>query len=369
MGTVNVTTGGPVPWPDAVRAWVDEGQLVLAGCARRYGSLITYGELAEEIQTNTGIRTTSLLQNWIGEVLAKIHDEQPSTEPALTAFVIDAHGYTGKGYADAIKRRDGAPPANLEEHAAHERLRCHRHFEAPDLPTDGGIAQYPPGVVQERRQARQEAQNAARQETCPEHGLRLTMAGTCDMCPSPRGSGMPDILAIEGAWDDGLAYLESVRHTVELLGSATEITFMHRHAESPDMLKALLDLWVTHHAESHVGFLAFHGVQGKLQFQGDEEMTLEELGEHLDGRVDGGAIHLGGCSVLRLGDERIQQFRKTAGASIITGYRKDVDWLEAAVFDALVLSHLAQMTPGRAKNALVKKYPDFIERLGFVAYR
>ncbi len=178
---------------------------------------------------------------------------------------------------------------------------------------------------------------------------------------------MGHIFAVEGAWEDGVEYLESVRPVLETIASTTGVGFVHRHAETPAMMRALMDIWVSYETGYHVGYFAFHGVPGAIEFQHGEQMSLEELGEHLDRRVNGGVIHLGGCSVLRIGDRRLQEFRKRAGASLVTGFRRDVDWLESAAFEVLALYRLADSSPGHAINHITRKYPDLVDRLGFVA--
>jgi hypothetical protein len=141
--------------------------------------MITYGKLGEEIQETTGIRTTSLLQNWISRVLFAVAETQAEEEPALTAFVIDSDGYTGRGYDNVVERQE--EELSREDHAARERLGCHRFFEAPDLPPDGGSPTYPPGVLRDRAEERRRAQNRPR-EACPKCFTQLPATGVCDEC-------------------------------------------------------------------------------------------------------------------------------------------------------------------------------------------
>ena len=184
-GTYRVATEQAVEWPDAVDAWADAARPVLERLARKYGSMITYGDLAEEIQTTTGIRTSMLLPNWIGQVLGRVVHSQPADEPALTSLVIDASGYTGKGYAEVIRRRHGAEVHTLEDHAANERLRCHVYFGATNIPPSGGRPIYAPSG--RKPQTAQRSKAAAAPQTpppavCPTCFVQLPQSGECDSC-------------------------------------------------------------------------------------------------------------------------------------------------------------------------------------------
>jgi hypothetical protein len=46
----------------------------LIDTARRYNDYVTYKQLADEVQTGTGITTKTLLPNWIGAVLGSVAD-------------------------------------------------------------------------------------------------------------------------------------------------------------------------------------------------------------------------------------------------------------------------------------------------------
>jgi hypothetical protein len=138
-------------------------------------------ELAEQLQAATGIRTTQLLQYWIGPVLGRVARSQPPDEPALTSFVVQSNGTIGSGYVEIIRGREPTEPADIEELAAHERLACHQHFGA-ELPPDGGKPVYTHEV--RSRRVWQRAQRSARppSQTCPACYTQLPLSGVCDGC-------------------------------------------------------------------------------------------------------------------------------------------------------------------------------------------
>lgn len=143
-GTFRASDGAPVAWADAVDAWAAAARPVLVALARQHGAWISYGELGEEVQRITGIRTTMLLHRWIGEVLRHLTDAQPAGEPMLASFVLRADGTVGSGYAADLGPDELGPEGegvDADELAARERLACHRHFGAT-LPADldGSVA-------------------------------------------------------------------------------------------------------------------------------------------------------------------------------------------------------------------------------------
>jgi hypothetical protein len=95
----------PVSSADALAAWVVEARPVLERIAKTYHATITYKDLAEGVQVESGIRTRRLLQHWIGDVLGTVaHDCQTAGEPLLSSLCVRADGTVGPGYAVAGSR-------------------------------------------------------------------------------------------------------------------------------------------------------------------------------------------------------------------------------------------------------------------------
>jgi hypothetical protein len=120
-------------------AWAEAARPVLLEAAGRYRATVTYKQLASAVQEHTGITTTQLMPQWIGDVLGRVADECASRdEPLLSSLCISAQGSVGQGYAEAVERAAGSRPADPDDHAANERLRCYQHWQAEGLPRDGG---------------------------------------------------------------------------------------------------------------------------------------------------------------------------------------------------------------------------------------
>jgi hypothetical protein len=66
----------------AYELWASEAHETLTGVAGVYHAVITYGDLAEEMQKASGARTSVPFRHWIGEVLRQVvvraHKQQRS---------------------------------------------------------------------------------------------------------------------------------------------------------------------------------------------------------------------------------------------------------------------------------------------------
>lgn len=182
-GTHRVSDGAPVAIDRARSAWADAARPVLQSVARRYHATITYSELADAVQRQTGISTGQLMYYWIGPVLHLVADGcRQRSEPLLTSLCVRADGTVGDGYAEEVgKAYGGAPPADPERHAAEERLACYRHFGAV-LPADGGRPALTPQVKARRDRAAARRPEPKDLGSCPNCFMKLPLSGICGNC-------------------------------------------------------------------------------------------------------------------------------------------------------------------------------------------
>lgn len=180
--TRRVSDGSLVGWSNALDAWAAAARPVLERAAMTYGAYLTYQQLAEAVQKEAGINTGVPFRHWIGTVLGVVaRGRRAPDEPMLTALVVHADGTIGPGYAIPVEERDGMAPADLEMHAAAERLACHRYFGA-ELPPDGGSPIFTAQVATKREWTRRTKKPAARREVCPTCFLQVPLSGVCDNC-------------------------------------------------------------------------------------------------------------------------------------------------------------------------------------------
>jgi hypothetical protein len=164
-------------------AWAEAARPILIEVARHYRRFITYKDLAAAVQRDTGVRSTQQMHYWIGDVLKRVSIESFSRgEPLLSALCVSSDGSVGERYAAAV----AATTADLNDdgdgdgHAALQRLACYRHFEASDLPADGGSAALTPQLVARRARAKKVRLAEAPIDVCPTCHTQLPATKVCD---------------------------------------------------------------------------------------------------------------------------------------------------------------------------------------------
>ncbi|MCY3818385.1 MAG: hypothetical protein OXH52_03335 [Gammaproteobacteria bacterium] len=157
---------------------------------------------------------------------------------------------------------------------------------------------------------------------------------------------------------------------MDILNSACHAPYLYRQAATTAEFHVCLEEWIDH-SEYPILYLSFHGSeQGKLWFRtidgGADLVNHEVISDRLFERCENRVVHFGACGVLQEMD--VNQFLKDTGASAVGGYRVDVDWMQSAAFDLLLLEWFQyygrkSLTPkvaGRARGHLVEEpYSQF----------
>lgn len=182
-GTYRESDGSAVEFEQAKTAWTAVARPALLRTAATYHGTISYGDLAEEVQSVSGIRTRMLMHYWIGDVLGRVARAcYAAREPLLSSLCVDASGSVGDGYRVALQETYGPPmPDDLDSHAAEERLKCYQRFGAT-LPPGGGAPALTPKLRASRERARQRASVAQKRAVCPTCHIVLPLSGQCDYC-------------------------------------------------------------------------------------------------------------------------------------------------------------------------------------------
>lgn len=181
----------------ALEAWSRAARPVLIQISRQYGSLTAPDDLAEAVQTLSGVRTHETAELWLGEVLDAVDIECATRqEPLLSAFCINPDGRVGQRYEKRVASLDPTAFADIELHAATQRLEAHREHGAA-LPVDGGrpvlprhLARVPaPKAPRTRSTATKPAAprkpkkpDPPKRAVCPTCFLQLPLTGQCDNC-------------------------------------------------------------------------------------------------------------------------------------------------------------------------------------------
>lgn len=176
------------------------------------------------------------------------------------------------------------------------------------------------------------------------------------------------IFCLEGAWEKRLDDRASVLPTLDLLERLQLGQYIHRDVGTEEELYHYLGKWAQRgYGTYEVLYFAFHGVRGGIHV-GRGTVPLADLADKLQGKAAGRIVYFGSCSVMCDG-EAVADFYKLTGAKAICGYTEDVDWVEAASFDLLLLSSLLsdQRIDARV-NHVRRRYAEFANLLGFVSH-
>lgn len=175
---------GPPPtkvaWSDAIAEWTAAAVPILQRVASNYNGSITYEDLAERIQTETGIRTRVRLSNWIGKVLGPVQDETlTSGNPPLSSLVIQKHtGGVGAGYINHTHMEGYSDDTERQRAAAEDRLTCYRAY-CQDLPEDAE-PQMTELYVCRHQPRKRDSRPRAEVATCPRCHMALPASGVCE---------------------------------------------------------------------------------------------------------------------------------------------------------------------------------------------
>ena len=152
------------------------------------------------------------------------------------------------------------------------------------------------------------------------------------------------IFCLEGEWR-GVKDTTSVEPVLRLLQTmgGYKVRYVHRDIGTREEFDFYLKKWSGRSFASHpILYLGFHGKSGCILVGEGRSNRLElmELADQLEGCCKGRVIHFGSCSTLRVNDHTLNAFLQRTGALAVLGFRKDIDWLESASFDTLVLGYL-----------------------------
>ena len=168
--------------------WAKAAYEILAETAGRYNAVITYSELAEEVQRRSSLHTKSQMRNWISGLLVDlVKVNHARSEPPLASLVVRKDdGQVGAGYDEVLRISGESPIADAlerEKHAAAARLECYRHWGA-DVPADAEPTLSARARVVRARTpvVRTVHVEARRGAVCPTCFMEMPVSGPCPNC-------------------------------------------------------------------------------------------------------------------------------------------------------------------------------------------
>ena len=156
------------------------------------------------------------------------------------------------------------------------------------------------------------------------------------------------VFCLEGDWW-GVKDRTSVEPTLRLLETMRDykVPYFHHDVGTHEEFHFYLQKWIGRQFDDYpILYLAFHGEPGGIAVgEGrNKTLTLDHMGERLEGACKGRVIHFGSCSTLDVNGHDLNSFLRRTGACAVFGFRTDVDWLLSAAFDLLVLGCLQDVS-------------------------
>jgi hypothetical protein len=177
---------------------------------------------------------------------------------------------------------------------------------------------------------------------------------------------LPGVFALEGDWQEDLRRGGSMRPVFEVLALQEYLQVVHRDVGTTTELSYYSQKWTQRrYSAFKLVYLAFHGNPGRL-WVGDDSVDMDGLAGLVGDACRGRIVHFGSCSTMRVSAERLSAFKKQTGAVAVSGYQRDVDWLESCAFETLLIGALMtyKTRPGAFKY-VERTMPDLASRLGW----
>ncbi len=164
-------------------------------------------------------------------------------------------------------------------------------------------------------------------------------------------SSSKGIFCLEGDWSGDFRRPSSVEPIFSFLRNWNpfHVPYIHKDVVTVEQFERLLDEWVLKRYRDYpILYLGFHGKPGELYVEKkcrlphNGTVGLDWLESQLAGKCKGRIVFFASCATLDVHGNRLNRFLSKTGALAICGYRAEVDWLMAGVFEALVLSTMQQ---------------------------
>lgn len=115
-------------------------------------------------------------------------------------------------------------------------------------------------------------------------------------------------------------------------------------------------------------YLAFHGCPGKIYLP-DLKIDMESLAKLMGKGFRDWIIFFDSCRTMNVEKGRIMNFIEKTGVLMVMGYKKEVNWLEGAALDLLVLNGLQYYKEMRRFWSRFKRaYRDLVKNTGLEVY-
>jgi len=153
-----------------------------------------------------------------------------------------------------------------------------------------------------------------------------------------------NIYCLEGNWSNHPNSKQSIKPILDLLNTTYKVKYIYKRCLTKnDFLLHLEKFTYKRYKNYPILYLAFHGRKNKILI-GNEYITLKEISNVLEGKLAGKFVHFGSCSTLGTSERNISSFISNTKCNFISGYLKDVDYIESTAFELLFFELFQKFT-------------------------
>ena len=174
------------------------------------------------------------------------------------------------------------------------------------------------------------------------------------------------IYCLEGNWNKNPRSNQSIKPMLDLLYTFSKVKYIyHKCATKEEFIKGLLTFTQKRYSNYAILYIAYHGRKNCICF-GNEYITLKEIANLLEGKLRGIIVHLGSCSTLNTTQTNITNFITRTECSFISGYKKDVEYIDSTAFELVYFDILQKYDSSKKiKSVITKRYLTLMNNLHF----
>lgn len=180
------------------------------------------------------------------------------------------------------------------------------------------------------------------------------------------------IFCLEGEWhSNDLRNQSTVETYLRFLKETFGIEYLFRKVNSRESFFKYLEQLGRYskgrYKDYSIIYFAFHGDKKELFLDGTDSVEINELTKIKHTPLKSRIIHFGSCRTLKMSFADLEEFWEDSKANAVSGFSKNIDFMEASLFDIAYLYKLSTMPQkGRVFNHINKKFKRLSNDLGFV---
>ena len=132
-----------------------------------------------------------------------------------------------------------------------------------------------------------------------------------------------NIYCLEGNWSKQPNSKLSIKPILDLLHTTSKVKYIYNKCQTKNDFLIFLERFTQKRYKNYpILYIAFHGRINTI-FIGNEEITLQEISNVLEGKLEGKIVHFGSCSTLKTTNKKISDFIHRTKCNFISGYKKE----------------------------------------------